>query len=75
MINFSDKLNDYGSGLGEDYEEGEMIAIDHAPVRKKWYQFWLPKNYDCCRYTKIGNRVRVTTVGGRSFTDKEEKTR
>ena len=56
------------SELDEDYEEGVMTV--HVPIKKKWYQFWLPKNidYDYCRYTKIGNMVKITIEGGKSFT-------
>lgn len=35
----------------DDYEEGTFSV----PVRRKWWQFWLPKSILAGSYTKQGN--------------------
>jgi len=37
--------------LLDDYEEGSLTA----PVRKHWWQFWLPVSINIGQYTMIGN--------------------
>ena len=39
----------------EDYEVGTL----QVKVRKRWYQFWLPKYVLYGHYTKIGKIVKV----------------
>jgi len=47
----------------EDYEEGALSI----PVRKKWWQFWLPKTICIGMYTMVGNRWQFILNAGRRY--------
>ena len=38
-----------------DYEEGSL----YVDVRKRWWQFWLPKQVFAGRYVSIGNQTQL----------------
>lgn len=42
----------------DDFEEGEFIA----PVRRHWYQFWLPRFVTVGSYTRICGHVSVSSM-------------
>ena len=44
----------------DTYEEG--ILTQEFPVRKRWWQVWLPKTMSCDvgRYTRIGKYMNLT---------------
>ena len=44
------------SSLLEDYEEGSFSV----PVKRKWWQFWLPKSVDAGIYIKIGGQWKLS---------------
>ena len=47
-----------GQTMIDDYEEGEIMI----PVRKKWYQIWIPKTVFGGTYTRIGSVVRLNII-------------
>ena len=58
----------------EDFEQGDFWV--HVKVRKKWWQFWLPKTIPYCQatYTRIGKWVTIYFDGWSLTTTKDQIT-